>query len=68
MIVTIKTNKAGMAKAWFESVKYGLDFEAHADNTFDLTVYRDDQLNSIVSACAGSIVAKQNYTHGGEAL
>lgn len=61
MIVTVKTSKAGMAKAWFESIKYGLDFEPHADNTFDITVHRNDQLDGIMSACAGEIVARQNY-------
>jgi len=68
VIATIKTNRAGMVTAWMESIKYGLEFEPHADNTFDLTVHRDDQLDKIVSACAGSIIAKQQYTHGGEAL
>lgn len=71
MIVTVKTTKAGMSNAYFESIKFGLDFEKHADNTFDIIVHDQAMLDYVVKACNGTIIAKQDvvgmYPYGGEA-
>lgn len=70
MIVTVKTSKAGMSNAYFESIKFGLDFEAYADNTFDVIVHSQPMLDYVLKACNGTIVAKQDvmgmFPYGGE--
>ena len=70
MIVTVKTSKAGMSNAYFESIKFGLDFEKHADGTFDLIVHDDKMLDYVLKSCNGEVIAKQDvvgmYPYGGE--
>jgi|APCry1669188970_1035186.scaffolds.fasta_scaffold51507_2 hypothetical protein len=70
MIVTVKTSKAGMSNAYFESIKFGLDFEKHADDTFDLIVHDDKMLEYVLKSCNGTVLAKQDvvgmYPYGGE--
>lgn len=65
MIVTIKTKRSKMPFAKFEALKFGLDFEAHADDTFDLTVHDNTMLDHIVKSCSGTVIAKQNYVSNG---
>jgi hypothetical protein len=64
MIVNIKTNKAGMVKANFEAMKFGLEFEPYADNTFDVTVYDNVVLDHILKKCNGTIT-RQEFTQSG---
>ena len=70
MIVTVKTSKAGMSNAYFESIKFGLDFEKHADDIFDLIVHDDKMLEYVLKSCNGTVLAKQDvvgmYPYGGE--
>ena len=61
MIVNIRTSRAGMTKAGFEAMKFGLDFTPYADNTFDVTVHDSVMLEHIVKQCDGTVLAKQNY-------
>lgn len=60
MIVTVRTTKAGMSNAYFESIKFGLDFERHADDTFDIIVHDQSMLDYVLKSCNGTIVAKQD--------
>jgi hypothetical protein len=65
MIVNIKTTRAGMAKANFEALKFGLEFEPYSDNTFDVTVYDNIVLDHLLKKCNGTITRQEVIRSGG---
>lgn len=67
MIVTISTPSAKHQLAgMFEAMKYGLETERYADNSFDLTVQDLDKAKKIAEYCKGqisSILDRLEYPH-----
>lgn len=58
MIVTIRTpdtNHQGIGI--FEALKFGLETERYADNTFDLVVHDMSKANMIANSCRGKILS-----------
>ena len=66
MIATVRTKgRSSLVIANFEAMKFGLDFEPHADNTFDITVHDNVMLDHIVKKCNGTVIATQDFTQFG---
>lgn len=58
MIVTIQTSSANAkALGLFEAMKYGLEAEPYADNSFDLISQDMDKVKAIANYCNGKIVS-----------
>lgn len=67
MIVTITTPSAKhQLVGMFEAMKYGLETERYADNSFDLTVQDIEKAKAIAQYCNGqisTILDRLEYSH-----
>lgn len=60
MIVTIKTPSTSHRNAGvFEAQKLGVEVEPFIDNSFEITVLRQDKLDSILAKSHGTIISAQ---------
>jgi hypothetical protein len=58
MIATIQTASTSMQGVGiFEAMKFGLETERYADNTFDLVAHDMDKVMAIATKCNGKILS-----------